>query len=47
MQNLNVRHPDLRILVAVHTLIVIVKQTNQPQQTKPQKSWNFENYTDS
>lgn len=28
MQNLNIKHPDLEILVAVHTLIVILKQTN-------------------
>lgn len=35
MQNLHVEHLDLIILLAVHTL------TNQPQQTKPQKLWNF------
>lgn len=35
MQNLNVSYADLKILVAVHTLIVTLKQTNQPQQTKP------------
>lgn len=47
MQNLNVRHLDLKILVAVHTLIAILKQKNQPQQTKPPNLQNFKSYADS